>query len=260
MKNEIKYVAESILKDAAGRGVLNAIVPVSWKDLNDSQLRYVFYLLSENYPKEKVMQLALLNLGMVRNSAGRYVSLSLYSRFISAESLAAEAKKMEYLTHIPDYPVRLSRIGNRDAIDAYCETLSFESYLAIDNYFIGYLNTKNIDLLYVVSGRLYPDKETAGNPIDPDMFGGKEAANILVWWTGLKNRLNREYPYIMTAAPVEGEDVPAPTYQDLRDNMDRMLFALTGGDPTKEKAVLAMPYRRALAYLNEIARKTKEKK
>ena len=260
MKNEIKYVAESILKDAAGRGVLNAIVPVSWNDLNDSQLRYVFYLISKNYPKEKMMQLALLNLGIVRNSAGRYVSLSLYSRFISAESLAAEAKKMECLTYVPDYPVRLSRMCGRDAIDVQCETLSFESYLAIDNYFVGFLNTKNIDLLYVISGHLYPDKGSVGNPVDPDMFGGKEAVNTIIWWAGLKNRLNREYPYIMTAAPVEGEDVPAPTYQDLCDNMDRMLFALTGGDPTKEKEVLAMPYRRALAYLNEIARKTKEKK
>ena len=96
--------------------------------------------------------------------------------------------------------------------------------------------TKKEDLLEEMAKILYNPRVKLNNP---------ERVSILYWWVSLKNYFNSEFKYFFNG-PSRG----TLTGEQVKNAMNAQIRALTGGDITKEKEVLAMDTWRALTELD----------
>ena len=228
--------------------ILNISLPKSWSELSDTQLRYVFRLFSKDYSLSQIKGLCLLKWGdlqVVSRHGGVYLVrcngkvLPLTSLQITEASVA-----LAWLADVPSYPVRLSRIGFHRAVRADLQDVSFEDYLCLDNLYQGYLQTERKALLWDMAKILYRYKYIRLNPI--------EEISIFYWFTSVKKMFANMFRHFYKS--VEGSEAYLPSMQQLQDSMNTQIRALTGGDITKEREVLAMDCWRALVELEAKAK------
>ena len=85
---------------------------------------------------------------------------------------------------------------------------------------------------------------------------------MFYWWASLKEYFSRLFPnfFVPASAPEDGNLLgnPKPIGKQLRDAMNAQNRALTKGDITKEKEVMAMPTQRALTELDALAEEAEE--
>jgi hypothetical protein len=151
---------------------------------------------------------------------------------------------LTWLADVPSYPVRLSRIGFHRAVRADLQDVSFEDYLCLDNLYQGYLQTERKALLWDMAKILYRYKYIRLNPI--------EEISIFYWFTSVKKMFVNMFRHFYKS--VEGSEASLPSIQQLQDSMNTQIRALTGGDITKEREVLAMDCWRALVELEAKAK------
>ena len=148
------------------------------------------------------------------------------------------------------------QIRKHYAADATLDDVPFEKYLYVENLYQGYIHTQNHQLLQEMGEILY-DCEGVH-------FNQAEKMNVFYWWASLKEYFSRLFPnfFVPASAPVDGNLLgnPKPIGKQLRDAMNAQIRALTKGDITKEKEVMAMPTQRALTELDELAREAEEYK
>jgi hypothetical protein len=106
-----------------------------------------------------------------------------------------------------------------------------------DNLYQGYLATKRDDLLDEMGKILYNSGRIVLN--------GTERISVMYWWASLKNYFNSEFKYFFN-----GTSSGTLTGEQVKNAMNAQIRALTGGDITKEKEVLAMDTWRALTELD----------
>ena len=85
---------------------------------------------------------------------------------------------------------------------------------------------------------------------------GVERISVMYWWASLKNYFNAEFKYFFNGLP-DGSS-SSLTGEQVKAAMNAQIRALTGGDITKEKEVLAMDTWRALTELDAKARDYQE--
>ena len=94
------------------------------------------------------------------------------------------------------------------------------------------------------------------------MFGQAEKMNIFFWWTSLKAFFAKQFPnfFVPASAPKDGNLLgnTKSIGAQLQESMNAQIRALTKGDITKEKEVLAMDTWRALTELDALAREAEE--
>ena len=242
---------------------INIQFPISWRVLDDAQKEYLLFLHCEGYSPERIHVYALLDLGITKDDDGRIIPASVYiNKHSFSPDTAALAQlaneKAAWTTELPDYPVRLDTVhGVKAGYDPYCNSLSFENWLAADNYMQGFFYKKDPHLLYEIQKILYPQAKHR-RFITFKTFDAMMQMNIILWWGSLKRWLRGRFPHLFRPAPATDpkEDAQASFSEsvsrwEMQARMDNMLLALTGGDITKEKEVLRMPYQRAFTYLEE---------
>lgn len=234
------------------RQQLNITLPTCWQELSDRQLRQVFHLLNGQYTLTQIKTICLLrwaHLRVVRREGAIFIVR--YDKRdwpVTVQQIYAATETLQWLGDFPAYPVRLSRIGRHRAKRADFQDVSFGDFLAIDNFYHGYLATQNRDLLREIAVILYKAKQIKLSP--------EEDLSVFYWVTSIK----RFFANMFTAffrqvnTDEDGFGGGALSYQQLRDNMDTQIRALTGGDITKEKEVLEMDCWRALTELNAKAK------
>lgn len=173
--------------------------------------------------------------------------------FISNEEVANIATRwLSYLEEVGNMPVRLDNYKKKFfAWDAMLFGLPFEKFLMLENYWQGYLYSKDIEPLNRMTQMLYLDK--SGNSFAE--VPGEIAASVALWFSSFKNLCYEHWPNLFRKGGGEGEkdvDVNAITNMQIR--------ALTGGDITKEKEVLAMDCWRALTELDAKAHDAEEQR
>lgn len=246
---------------------INIQFPISWRMLGDAQKNYLLFLHSEGYNPEKIRVHALLALGMTKDNGGRMIPVRQYMSNHSVDINTAELsqlanEKAMWTTELPDYPVRLDSVHTVKAkYDPYCNNLSFENWLAADNYMQGYFYKKDPLLLYEIQKILYPQAKHK-RLITFKTFDAMMQMNIILWWGSLKRWLRGRFAHLFLPSPTQGQQGAENTHiilnaAEMQARMDDMLLALTGGDITKEKEVLRMPYQRAFTYLEERIRNEK---
>ena len=173
--------------------------------------------------------------------------------FISNEEVASiSARWLSFLDEVSNKPVRIDNYKNRYfAWDAMLFGLPFEKFLMLENYWQGYIYSKDIKPLNCMVQMLYLDK--SGKSIEE--VPGEIASSVAIWFSSFKILCYENWPNLYRKGGGDGDaevDVNAVTNMQIR--------ALTGGDITKEKEVLAMDCWRALTELNAKAKDYEEMK
>ncbi len=94
---------------------------------------------------------------------------------------------LDFLKSFPPYPIRIRTIGKARAIEADFQGVPFSTFISADNYYQGFLNTKNEALLNHLATLLYPKvkKSQLTTPL---------LLNAFYWFSSLKHYFARLFP------------------------------------------------------------------
>ena len=237
-------------------------VPNSWQSLSDCQLQYFFTLLSHDLPMEEILTLCLCQWADLRvlckTHDGSYLVKRRHKQkqeaTLTIRQVQAATASLDFLRQFAPLPVRISKIGSAAAIEADFKGVPFSTFISADNYYQGFLHTKNEVLLNDLALLLYP-KVKSRHLTTPLLL------NAFYWFSSLKHYFARLFPHFLQPMSSSSEDLLgyAPPFGEvLRTAMNAQIRALTGGDITKEQAVLEMDTWRALTELDAKAKEAED--
>ena len=266
----------------------NITLPTSWAELTDKQLHMVYSLFARDLSSSEVKTLCLMKWNglkvlsqlpdkrflIKRGKVFDKPNEQRKARFISAmarklrpkvkEVVPLSIRQIQQATSVLDFldsfapmPVRISKIGRHKAIAADFEKVPFEQYLYVENLFQGYLNTQSNELLLQMAQVLY-----ASDHVKPDKA---HLVGIFYWMASLKQYFAGLFSNFYKPAEANNDgnllgSGQSDLYNQLRDSTNAMIRALTGGDITKEAAIIKMDTWRALTELDAKARESESLK
>ena len=238
----------------------NISLPTSWADLSDKQLLMVYSLFARDLSAAEVKALCLIKwnrlIVLSEHPSHHYlVKRGRLKVVLTSSQIQAAASTLDFLDDFPPSPVRISRLGRHRALNARFDEVPFEKFLYTDNLYAGFLHTQSDNLLLQMAQVLYDTKKI--NIAKPILVG------VFYWWTALKRLFAREFPYFFqpVADAENGNLLTAgggSLYTQLRDATNSQIRALTGGDITKEAAIMRLDTWRALTELDAKAREAQE--
>lgn len=237
-------------------------VPNSWQSLSDSQLQYFFTQFSHDLPMEEILTLCLFKWADLRvlckTHDGSYLVKQRHTpkqkTTLTIRQVQAATASLDFLRQFAPLPVRISKIGRANAIEADFQGVPFSTFISADNYYQGFLHTKNEALLSHLATLLYP-KLKSRHQTNPLLL------NAFYWFSSLKHYFARLFPHFLQPMSSPSEDLlgyAPPIGEVLRTAMNAQIRALTGGDITKEEAVLSMDTWRALTELDAKAKEVED--
>ncbi|MBE6324616.1 MAG: hypothetical protein E7074_06520 [Bacteroidales bacterium] len=230
---------------------LNLTLPTCWQELTQTQLRYVFFLMTQNYTADEVKTYCLCRFSglqvLGKEDNGYCVLYENNPHIITAVQIAEQLPRLAWLDELPLVPLRLLQIGKHNAVAADLSGVPFSDYLALDNLYTGYLQTQRNDLLREMAVILYKAEDIT--------LTDEEAISIFYWFASLKAYFQRRFRYLF-APSTDGNLLgdTASMADKLQSAMDNQIRALTKGDVTKEEQVLQADTIRALTELDAMAR------
>ena len=240
---------------------INFQIPASWSQLSDKQLRKVYELIASDMDADEIIILCLLRWSdtkvVGRQPDGSYLLKKGKTLFEATPTMLAEIlPHLDWLEQISPMPVRVAKLNRRKAIAADFQEVSFETFIVCDNLYQGYLQTQDEDLLQEIGRVVYQD--------DKLKLNAWSRISVFYWIASLKEYFaNRFSNFFQPATQSEssgnllGDPLRSPAHK-LQESMDSMIRALTKGDITKEKEILAMDTWRALTELNAQAKEYKQ--
>ena len=240
--------------------VFNISLPTSWAELSDAQLQMVYSLFSRDLSAAEVKTLCLMKWNHLKVLATLPRHRFLIKR--GKEVVPLRIRQIQQATSVLDFldsfapmPVRIARIGKYHALPADFEKVPFEQFLYVENLFQGYLNTQSDELLLQMAQVLYASDHV--KPTKAHLVG------IFYWMASLKQYFAGLFSNFYKPAPAKGDDNllgsgQPDIYRQLRESTNAMIRALTGGDITKEAAIMKMDTWRALTELDAKAREAEE--
>lgn len=227
---------------SAKNGEVVVELPKGWTELTDGQRRYVCDLLSaEAWTMDEVKALLIVRLGGARLRQWRGAD----GQKELAMQIADGMRLLDWMDTPPEEPALLGEIDGCKAKDAMLHGVAFRDYLAIENFYQGYLMSQNDAALDAMGGVVYGG---LGRPLTRS-----ERYMLLLWMVGLKACYARLFPHLFSHTAEDGGEVP-----DAREVMCAEIRALTGGDITKQEAVLNADTIDALTELDAKARESEE--
>ena len=234
---------------------LNIILPTCWQELTPKQLRYAYYLLAKNYTAAELKTYALIRWAPLtdvqKTDDGIFCHYEGKPYFITSLQIAEAISQLSWLERLPLVPVRLPLIGKLQPVEADLSGITFEAFLILENLYQGYLVTKDQALLSEMAVYLYQSPK-------PMELTPEEAISIFYWYASAKQLLARRYHNFFVNSNAEADTTAMQ--ERLQQSMNNQIRALTKGDITKEKEVLAMDVHRALVELDAQAREYEELK
>ena len=239
----------------------NITLPTSWAELTDEQLLMVYHLFARDLSAAEVKTLCLMKWNHLKVLATLPRHRFLIKRekepevAISTRQIQQATSVLDFLDTFAPMPVRITRIGKYHALPADFEKVPFEQYLFVDNLFQGYLNTQSDELLLQIAQVLYASDDV--KPTKAHLVG------IFYWMASLKQYFASLFPNFYKPASAMGEtnllgSGQPDIYSQLRESTNAMIRALTGGDITKESAIMKMDTWRALTELDAKAKEAEE--
>lgn len=173
---------------------------------------------------------------------------------LTIRQVQAATASLEFLRQFAPLPVRITKIGRATAIEADFQGVPFSTFISADNYYQGFLHTKNEALLKDLATLLYP-KVKSRHLTTPLLL------NAFYWFASLKQYFARLFPHFLQPMSADEQNLlgyAPPIGEMLRQTMNAQIRALTGGDITKEDAVLTMDTWRALTELDAKAKEVED--
>lgn len=244
------------------KAFFNLSLPPGWQSLSDHQLLYFFMQLSRDMPMEEILTLCLFKWGDITvlchlhnsNYLVRQRHKPKHEAQLTFRQIHSATASLDFLRHFPASPVRITRIGKAEAIDKDFTEVPFSTFISCDNYYQGFLHTKNESLLKDLATLLYPDVKRV-RLTKPYLYGS------FYWFASLKWYFSGMFPHFLKIIPSDSENLlgyTPPIGEVLRTAMNAQIRALTGGDITKEEAVLSMDTWRALTELDAKAKEVED--
>ncbi len=231
---------------------IDLAVPQGWHELNDKQLRYAFGLIAKGFTFDEIKTLCLFRWSGLsvrhRHNTDFVCRLRRQDFIVSADQIAEVITALDWLDTIPPQPVCISRIGRHRSFLPDFSEVPFEKFIISDNLYQGYLATKSDDLLAQLASILYDKAKIRLTPA--------EAISIFYWFASVKDYFARRFHYFFQSSPSDNllGSSNLPTGQQIQQSVDAMIRALTKGDITKEREILALDTHRALTELDAQAR------
>ena len=241
---------------------INLHLPTCWAELTDSQLHLVFTLLARDISAAEVKTLCLCKWNGLKVLASlpgkRFITKMKGGSVVTlnARQIQQAISVLDFLDTFPHIPVRISKIGRHHAIAADFQQVPFEQYLYVDNLFQGYLHTQSDELLLQIAQVLY-----ACENIKPDKA---QLIGVFYWMASLKQFFAGLFSNFYKPVPSDVGNLlgngQSDIYRQLSDSTNALIRALTGGDITKESAIMQMDTWRALTELDAKARESESLK
>ena len=246
-----------------GSKTIDIKLPTRWEDLTQKQLRYLFTLIAQGYSIDEVKAFCLFRWNKItilhRYGEKGYMCKKGKQRFVNTALQVAQAvAALDWLRTLPAYPIRLQRIGRLHALPADFQGVPFETFIVCDNLYQGYVSTQNERLLEEMAGHLYQRRSFAPFSL---RLTPAERIGIFYWFASLKTMFSREFKNFLQPATSDNEnllDSDRSQYEILTAAVNAQIRALTKGDVTKEKEVLALDTWRALTELDALAKDYQE--
>lgn len=234
---------------------ISIVVPKSWQELTDTQLYYIYNLFADNLSSGQIKTFCLMKWGKMkvvcRYGDGYMLQHGKNKFVVTAELLADAIHALDWIDELPSSPVRISSVGRAKALDAAFMGVALDKFLYCDNLYQGYLETQNHALLAQMAEVLYGKENIKVNQA--------EKISIFYWWATLKSLLSRSFPTFLQPMPVGMDNLLDDNIgKRLQEAMNTQIRALTKGDITKEKEVLAMDTWRAMTELEAQAKEYEE--
>ena len=240
--------------------VFDLSMPTSWDELTDRHLLLVFTLLTRNgLTSPELKALCLMkwnNLSVIASLPDKrfLVKSPKQEVVLTARQIQQASTTLDFLDQIPPRPIRIKQIGKHRALPADFEKVPFQKYLFLENLFQGYLNTQSEELLLQMAQILYESDHVKPSPA--------HLIGVFYWMASLKQYFAEQFPNFYRPASSDNGNLlgseSANFYRKLTDTTNSMIRALTGGDITKEAAILQMDTWRALTELDAKAREAEE--
>ena len=241
---------------------LDLKLPTVWEELSQKQLRYLFSLIAQGYSIDEVKAFCLFRWNKItilhRYSDKGYMCKKRKQRFVvTAAQVTAAVAALDWIKTLPATPVRIARIGSRQAVAADFQGVPFETFIICDNLYQGYISTQNEQLLDEMATHLYRSKcfSLIIRLSQADRIG------IFYWFASLKAMFSRQFHNFLQPVPQDNAnllDSDKSQYEILTAAVNAQIRALTKGDVTKEKQVLALDTWRALTELDALAKEYEE--
>ena len=233
--------------------------PKSWADLFDPQLLFFFRQLATDKPMAEIQTLCLCQWANVLVRCRLYGSVYLVQHdkqqaTLTLHQFVCAITALDFLKSFSPYPIRIRTIGKARAIEADFQGVPFSTFISADNYYQGFLHTKNDALLKDLATLLYP-KVKSRHLTTPLLL------NAFYWFSSLKHYFAQLFPHFLQPMSADEQNLlgyAPPIGEVLRTAMNAQIRALTGGDITKEEAVLSMDTWRALTELDAKAKEVED--
>ena len=245
-----------------GSKTIDLKLPTRWEELTQKQLRYLFSLIAQGYSIDEVKAFCLFRWNKItvlhRYGDKGYMCKKRKQRFVvTAAQVTAAVAALDWIKTLPQTPVRIARIGSRQAVAADFQGVPFETFIICDNLYQGYISIQNEQLLDEMAHHLYSSKYFSLiirlSPAD--------RINVFYWFASLKAMLSKEFHNFLQPATSDNAnllDSDRSQYEILTAAVNAQIRALTKGDVTKEKEVLALDTWRALTELDALAKDYQE--
>jgi hypothetical protein len=139
----------------------------------------------------------------------------------------------------------------------------FSQYLCCENYYQAYIFTKDLNFLRCLAACFYQsesefnDGNTLNRAKDFEKVPFHVLHTVFLWYYGLKFVLQQSFPHFFQKVEMILED-EQPKAPNMREQINNIIRALTGGDVTKVKEIYRVETWAALAELNAKALENKE--
>ena len=242
------------------KAVFNITLPTSWEEMTDKQLQMVYHLFARDLSASEVKALCLMKWNGLKVLSQLPDKRFLIKRGkevipLSTRQIQQATSVLDFLDSFAPMPVRIARIGKYRDLPADFEKVPFEEFLFVENLFQGYLNTQSDELLLQMAQVLY-----ASDHVKPDKA---QLVGIFYWMASLKQYFAGQFPNFYKPASANSggnllDSGQPDIYRQLRESTNAMIRALTGGDITKEDAIMKMDTWRALTELDAKAHEVEE--
>lgn len=176
----------------------NLSLPTDWQSLSDSQLQYFFTQLSDDLPMEEILTLCLFKWADLRvlckTHDGSYHVKRRHKQkqeaTLTIRQVQVATASLDFLRQFAPLAVRISKIRRATAIEADFQRVPFSTFISADNYYQGFLHTKDEALLNHLATLLYPMVKSR-HLTTPLLL------NTFYWFSSLKQYFSRLFPHFL---------------------------------------------------------------
>lgn len=234
-------------------GGIDFTLPTRWTELSQCELMKVYdiMLVADSDSIALMVFRSLTGMSALKRTEGgrfecRFRSGSASRKAVLTASLMLSVlEPLQFLQGPGDEPVRIASVKGRRAVDACLHGVSFEKYIALENYYQGFLMSGDKEAVVAMANILYE-----GKPFR--RLGERDSLSVVNWAVQVKNMFSRQFPNFFRPAS-QSEEPPS-----MLEVMNNEIRALTGGDIDKEHVVLACDCWRALTELDFKAKEAEE--